>query len=209
MEQVHPMTAYDPKTLDFYATEAPRYHAQSGEPINCELSGLLARLAPAASILELGCGRGHDAAYMTAAGFAVDPTDGVAEMAALAERRLRRPVRVMRFDELDAVEAYDAVFASYSLLHVPRTGLTDVLRRIHAALRPGGWHMATFKSGGQEGRDMYDRYFNYLAPEEARAFYEASGPWQTIELTEGEGKGYDGRISPWVTVMAQRETKLD
>jgi hypothetical protein len=140
---------------------------------------------------------------MEAAGFAVDPTDGVAEMAALATERLGRPVRVMRFDELDAVEVYDAVYASYSLLHVPRTGLTDVLRRIHAALRPGGWHMATFKSGGKEGRDIYDRYFNYIAPDEARAFYAASGHWQSIHLTDGEGLGYDGRISPWVTVIAQ------
>ena len=202
------MTAHDPKTLDFYATEAPRYHARSIAPINCELPGFLARLAPGASILELGCGSGRDAAYMEASGFAVDPTDGVREMAALATERLGRPARVMRFDQLDAIEAYDAIYASYSLLHVPRVGLADVLQCINAALRPGGWHMATFKSGGQEGRDTFDRYFNYLAPEEARAFYEASGQWQTIELTEGEGKGYDGRISPWVTVTAQKVASL-
>lgn len=202
------MTAHDPQTLDFYATEAPRYHACSIAPINCELPGFLARLPPGASILELGCGSGRDAAYMEAAGFVVDPTDGVLEMAALATERLGRPVRVMRFDELHAIETYDGVYASYSLLHVPRVGLTDVLCSIHAALKPGGWHMATYKSGGQEGRDIYDRYFNYLAPEQARAFYEACGHWQAIELTEGEGEGYDGRISPWVTVTAQKATRL-
>ena len=198
------MTAHDPKTLEFYATEAPRYHARSTAPINCELPGFLARLTAGASILELGCGAGRDAAYMEAAGFIVDTTDGVPAMASLATERLGRPVRVMRFDELDAAEAYDAVYASYSLLHVPRVGLADVLRRIYAALRPGGWHMATFKSGGREGRDSYDRYFNYLAPKEARAFYEFSGRWQKIDLTKGEGEGYDGRISPWVTVMARK-----
>lgn len=207
-EHVHPMPAHDPKTLDFYATEAPRYHARNVAPINCELPGFLARLAPGASILELGCGGGRDAAYMEAAGFVVDPTDGVLEMAALATVRLGRPIRVMRFDELDTIEAYDAVYASYSLLHVPRAALIDVLRRIHVALKPGGWHMATYKSGGQEGRDVYDRYFNYLAREEARDLYAAAGDWLALEFTEGEGEGYDGRVSPWVTVTGQRSPRL-
>jgi hypothetical protein len=53
-------------------------------------------------------------------GFDVHPTDGVPEMARKAEIRLGRRVRVMRFDELDSSEEYDAVWASASLLHVPR-----------------------------------------------------------------------------------------
>ena len=198
------MAGHDPRTLEFYATEAPDYHARSKAGINCDLPAFLERLAAGSLILELGCGSGRDAAYMEAQGFWVEPTDGVAAMAALAEQRLGRTVRVMRFEDLAAASAYDAVYASYSLLHVPRSSLVDVLARIWRALRPGGWHMATYKSGGAEGRDMLDRYFNYLSPAQAEAYYRAAGEWQLLEMTEGVGGGYDDRPSSWVNVITRK-----
>ncbi len=198
------MPAFDPETLAFYADRAPAYHACTPEEINCDLPGFLDRLPAGATILELGCGGGRDAAYMAGRGFAIEPTDGVAEMAALASQRLDRPVRVMRFDELDANGQFDVVYASYSLLHVPRSSLPGVLGRIWTALKPGGWHMATYKSGGVACRDDLGRYFNYLARFEAEACYRAAGDWQVLELTEGEGAGYCGRISPWVNVIARK-----
>lgn len=198
------MTGHDVKTLAFYAAEAPDYVARGPDGTNRDLPGFLDRLPPGSHILELGCGSGRDAQYMEQRGFHVEPTDGVPAMAALAEARLGRPIRIMRFDELDAVEAYDAVYASYSLLHVPRAGLDGVLARIRRALRPGGWHMATYKSGGAEGRDGLDRYFNYLSREQAADFYARAGEWQTIELTEGVGGGYDDRPSSWVNIIARK-----
>ena len=198
------MAPFDPATLSFYATEAPAYHAKGPDAINCDLPRFLDSLSARSTILELGCGAGRDAAYMLGRGFLVDPTDGVAEMAELASVRLGRPVQVMRFDELESVARYDAVYASYSLLHVPRVALGDVLKRIWTALKPGGWHMATFKSGGEEGRDDLGRYFNYLSVVQARDFYAMAGKWELLEFTEGEGAGYDGRISPWVNVIARK-----
>lgn len=198
------MASHDPVTLEFYARVAPDYVARTPEGINRDLPGFLDRLPAKATILELGCGSGRDADYMAQRGFSIDPTDGVAEMAALAAARLGRPVRIMRFEELDASEAYDAVYASYSLLHVPRSGLVGVLGRIWRALRPGGWHMATYKSGGSEGRDGLDRYFNYLSPQQAEAFYRMTGVWAAFEMTEGVGGGYDDRPSAWVNVIARK-----
>ena len=198
------MAGHDPKTLEFYATEAPDYHARHLGRINRDLPEFLDRLTPGAAILELGCGSGRDAAFMLERGFAVELSDGVPAMAALAEARLGQPVRIMRFEELTATAAYDAVYASYSLLHVPRAGLADVLCRIWRALRPGGWHMATYKSGGNEGRDLLDRYFNYLSPPQAEAYYRRAGEWALFEMTEGVGGGYDDRPSSWVNVIAQK-----
>jgi SAM-dependent methyltransferase len=117
---------------------------------------------------------GRDTEAMMAAGFDVDPTDGTPEIAQQAEWRLGRRVRVMRFDELDEDGTYDAVWASASLLHVPRTALPRVLKRIFEALKPGGLHFASYKAGGTEGRDSYGRYFNYLSPEDAADAYGRS-----------------------------------
>lgn len=198
------MSANDPATLEFYARVAPDYVARTPEGINRDLPAFLDRLNPGASILELGCGSGRDAAYMLGRGFAVEPTDGVVEMAALAEQRLGRSVRILRFEDLDGVEQWDAIYASYSLLHVPVIGLADVLNKIWRALKPGGWHMATYKSGGTEGRDPLGRYFNYLSPDQARMYYGQAGAWQLFEMTEGVGGGYDDRPSSWVNVTAQK-----
>ncbi|MBS0475810.1 MAG: class I SAM-dependent methyltransferase [Proteobacteria bacterium] len=198
------MNGHDPRTLAFYAREASDYVARFVDGINCNLPDFLDRLVPGASILELGCGAGRDAAYMIERGFAVEPSDGVPAMAALAEARLGRAVRVLRFEELDADGVYDAVYASYSLLHVPRAGLDDVLARIWRALKPGGWHMATYKSGGSEGRDSLGRYFNYLSREQAQAFYAHTGAWDRLEFSEGIGGGYDNRPSSWVNVIARK-----
>lgn len=198
------MSAFDAATLAFYANEAPDYHANTPEGINYDLPAFLDRLEPGCSILELGCGGGRDAEYMLRRGFLVEPTDGVPAMAALAERRLGRPIRIMRFAELAEHERYDAVYASYSLLHVPRSGLAYVLERIWQALRPGGWHMATYKAGGEEGRDELDRYFNYLSSDQAESYYRAAGAWQSVELTESEGEGHKGRRSPWVNVIVRK-----
>lgn len=198
------MAEFDPATLAFYASEAPDYAASGPGGIGGHLDPFLERLAPGALILELGCGSGRDAAYMEALGFRVEPTDGVPEMAAQAEARLGRPVRVMRFDELDVVDAFDGVVAAYSLLHVPRAGLVAVLARVWRALKPGGWHVATYKTAGSEGRDRLGRYYNYPSEAELRGYYAESGDWSVVATETGEGRGYEGGESRFVIITLRK-----
>lgn len=199
------MAVFDTATLLFYSKEAPVYVASGKDGIGRYLETFLAELEAGAEILELGCGGGRDAEFMIAQGFLVDATDGTPEIAAKASERLRRAVRVLRFDELDAVERYDAVYASASLLHVPIDQLSSVLRRVHQSLRHGGRHFASFKAGGLAGRDRYGRYFNYLSRDQAEQIYLASAPWGDIQISETMGGGYDGGQGPWLQVNAVRD----
>jgi SAM-dependent methyltransferase len=201
------MNEFDPATLDFYATEAPVYIASGPDGVARHLPAFLERLEPCARILELGCGGGRDAAHMLAMGFEVDATDGTAEIAIKAEERLGRPVRVMRFDALDSVAAYDAVIASASLLHVPRPALPNIIGRIWTALKPGGWHVASYKGGGTEGRDRFGRYFNYLDATELSTIYIEAGNWAEIDVLTGTGSGYDGVETPW-NIITVRKTYM-
>lgn len=196
--------ADDADTLAFYAAEAPVYAASGPDGASRDLAAFLDRLAPGARILELGCGGGRDAAAMLARGFDVDPTDGVAAMAARAEARIGRPVRVLRFEELDAVEAYDAVWAHASLLHVPRLALPAVLAAVHRALRPGGLHFASYKIGAAEGRDRFGRYFNYPSRDELAVAYARAGAWEVLATDERLGGGYDGRQGPWLAMTLRK-----
>jgi SAM-dependent methyltransferase len=194
----------DPATLRFYAETAETYIANGPGGASRRLAAFLELLPRGACILELGCGGGRDAEAMLAQGFEVEPTDGTPEIARQAEARLGRPVRVMRFGELEAIAAYDAVWANASLLHVPRESLPDVLGRIFRALKPGGVHGATYKGGGREGRDSHGRYFSYLSRDELLDVYERSAPWTVESVLEYVGGGYEGTHGPWVAITARR-----
>lgn len=198
------MSTQDEDTLQFYAREAPTYQASGMGGVSRFLPAFLEALPREAHILELGCGGGRDAQAMIAAGHRVEPTDGVAEIAQKAEALLNTPVRVMRFEEIDANEAYDAVWANASLLHVPRVGLPSVLARVWRALKPGGLHHATYKSGGREGRDRDGRYFNYLTAAELVRVYENSATWEIISVTDYIGGGYDAGQGAWVAILLRR-----
>ncbi len=197
---------YDSETLQYYTETADAYVAGRPEVASRHLKPFLARLEPRASILELGCGGGRDAQAMINAGFVVDATDGVAEMAAHATRLLGQSVRVMRFDELSAVAAYDAVWANASLLHVPRTQLPSVLSRIFTALKPGGFHFANFKAGGAEGRDERARYYNYLSHDEMVAMYTSVADWEIVSALDYLGGArFETQQVPWVAITVRKK----
>lgn len=196
--------AHDEATLAFYADEAPIYAAGGPGGVSRHLDAFLELLSPGARVLELGCGGGRDSEAILARGFQLDATDGVPELARKAEERIGRTVRVMRFDELDAVNEYDAVWAHASLLHVPRPALAGVLSLVFRSLKPGGVHFADFKGGGCEGRDAFGRYFNYLTADEVSAIYKCSADWDILSLTEYLGGGYDRVQGPWVGITTRK-----
>jgi SAM-dependent methyltransferase len=198
------MSGKDDETLRFYEREAATYAARERFPLSERLDAFLAGLPVSARILELGCGGGQDAFYMLARGFDVTPTDGSAQMAAEAERLLQRPVRVMRFAELDDTETFDGVWASASLLHVPRDDLSGILALVHQALRPDGRFWASFKAGREAGRDALGRFYNYLDEAGLRRRYEAAGSWSRLAISGVSGGGYDGQPTEWLWVEAER-----
>ncbi len=180
----------DEPTLEFYRRNAESYAAWAKAP-STRLVGFLGLLPEGGSILELGCGAGNHAAEMLARGFALRATDGSPEMAEIASRSLNHPVETMRFDELNEVEAFDGVWASACLLHVPRDELGAILTRIHRALKAGGVFYASFKSGDGDGRDSLGRYYNSVSADWLRAAYAAAGPWQCLSSDTSEIKSYD------------------
>lgn len=190
-------------TASFYTDNAAIYAARERRLPRQRLDAFLTALPARATILELGCGGGHDAAYMMSRGFDVTPTDGSAELAREAEKRLGRPVRVMRFEVLDATEIFDGIWAEASLLHVPRSVLPDVFDRILRALKMGGIFHASFKAGEADGHDKFGRYYNYPSAVWLEAMLSAGG-WRNITMTEADGGGFDGEPTRWLYVKAQK-----
>lgn len=194
---------YDAQTIAFYNREAGAY-AESRFAPSPALDGFVARVGSGAKVLELGCGGGHEAAVMLAAGIDVFATDASAEMAACASARLGRPVKVMRFDELEADAVFDGAWANACLLHVPAEALPETLQRIRRALKPAGLFFASFKAGEGGDRDSLGRYFNFPNRAALERAYRASGPWSELVIEEGEGGGYDGIVRKWLSCSAVR-----
>jgi SAM-dependent methyltransferase len=180
----------DEETLQFYRRNAQAYADWAKAP-STRLTGFLSLLPPGGLILELGCGAGNHSAKMLAAGFRVRPTDGSPEMADIASRRLGHPVEAMLFDQIDAHEAYDGVWASACLLHVPRAELAGILLKIHRALKPAAVFYASFKIGEGDGRDTLGRYYNYPSPEWLQSIYAETGPWSSLSSDTTEIKSFD------------------
>ena len=193
----------DPATIAYYQANAPHYTLSFGQAPSRHLDGFLDRLEPGARVLELGCGGGRDSARIRERGFDLDATDGTPAMVKKANERFDVGARVRRFDELDAIEAYDAVWAHACLLHVARTDLPAVLAAIHRALRPGGWHFANYKLGDGEGRDLLGRLTNL--PEESwlEEVYRDSG-FAIVAAERYRGEGADGVQRDWYALTLRR-----
>ena len=194
----------DRETLEFYQNRAGEWAAHLPHAYSPGLDAFLDLLPPGTSILELGCGDGREAARMAERGFDAHPSDGTPAMARLASERLGREVPVMDFAELDAVEAYDAVWCQASLLHLAEEELVPVLSRIHRALRRTGWHWASYKDGSGGGRDEGGRYFSYIPLDRLEAAYRAAGEWHELTIETKRGSAFFRGPTMWHGVLARK-----
>jgi SAM-dependent methyltransferase len=196
-----PMPGRDVATLAFYRAEAGVYAGRARKVRYHHLDAFSAALPAGGNVLELGCGGGQDSEALLARGFAVTPTDGSPELASQAATRLGRPVKVLLFEDLDEIDAFDGIWANACLLHVPRPALPAIIGKVQAALKPGGVFYASFKAGTVDGRDRFGRYYNYPSPDWLRGAYDAER-WRKLDIDEDMGGGYDGEPTRWLHVLA-------
>lgn len=195
----------DPDTIAFYQARAPHYVLKFGQAHSYQLDAFLNRLPAGGRVLELGCGGGQDAARIAARGFAVDATDATPAMVAKANERWSVGARVMTFDQLEAEAAFDGIWAHASLLHCPREALPDVLARIHRALRPGGWHFASYKLGEAEARDAFGRFYNFPDEGWLVAQYAAIPGWHIAETRRYQAGGFDNVERDWIDLIVSKQ----
>lgn len=94
-------------------------------------------------------------------------------------------------------------FLSLEFLSLEFTGI-HVLRRVHRALRPGGWHFASFKGGEGGHRDSLGRFYSYIPRARLEAAYRSVGEWKLLEMAEEMGGGFDKVPTWWLFVTARR-----
>ena len=196
MSDEETVRVYDAKANDYVKLTDPD---QDGDP---NLAAFIADCGPQARVLDLGCGPGHAAAEMARAGLIAIATDASPEMVALASRHENVDARCATFDDLAEVEAYDGVWASFSLLHAPRHKMAMHLAQIRRALRPGGvFHIGT-KLGTGEARDNLGRFYTYYEADELGRLLTAAG-FTESSRSFGSSVGLDGVMADWIWIAAR------
>lgn len=113
------------------------------------LERLETRLSRGSDVLELGCGTGHPIAARLAPAHRYVGVDSSPRMVELARQNVPDGrFHVADMTALDVPDnAFDAVVAFYSIIHVPRDEQPDLFSRIQSWLRPGGLFVGCLSSG--------------------------------------------------------------
>lgn len=193
----------DLETLAVYASRAEDYLEMIGEPIlRPHHSDFVDALPTGGEVLDLGCGPGKTASIFKAQGLRVDAWDASPEMVHLAKEKFGITAKCAAFDELNATEAYDGIWANCSLLHLKKTEFPDSIARIVKALRPGGVFYLGMKIGEGEARDEFGRFYAFYTLEELQNILTHAGLQVTVTRTVTE-MGLAGTSSDLVFLTSQ------
>ena len=171
---------------------------------NSRLDRFLASLPKGAAILDLGCGVGDSAVRMRNVGFTVSCTDASPEMVATANELHGLDAVQKSFSELWEEAAYNAVWASFSLLHAPRAEMPANLARIHRAILPGGLFYMGLKLGAGEARDAAGRFYAYFGEEELRRMLAEAG-FSVLAAETDSMVGLLGSPEPCIHITSARD----
>ena len=147
------------QTINYYNLNAKNFieNTQNAD-MHIPQNRFMRLLDEGASILDFGCGSSRDTKYFLKKGYYVTATDGSAELCKLASAFSEVDVKEMLFQDLDAINVYDGIWACSSILHLPKKDLSSVFWKMCSALKDNGIIYTSFKYGDFEGK-RNGRYF--------------------------------------------------
>lgn len=180
VKKEEPQTPQD-STLGYYNSNAEEYcQSTLGADMSKEYRLFLKYMPTGARILDLGCGSGRDTKYFRDNGFNVTAIDGSEEMCRKAESYTGITVRQMDFLSLNDREIYAGIWASASLLHIPKKDLNRMFAKLRKALTKDGVLFVSFKEGSYEGLRS-GRYYTDLTEGELFNLVNTVGGMKIVE----------------------------
>lgn len=191
------------ETIRYYDDHADEYVR---ETVNVNMESLykpfLELLAPAARILDAGCGSGRDAKAFLDRGYHVTAIDASARMVEATAALTGTCTLRMLLEEIDFHDEFDGIWACASLLHVPRNQITDVMSRFAAALQDDGVCYVSFKEGRGDRTEGGRRFTDFTELALTSCLAEQSGfkllrSWVTDDVRPD-------RNDRWVNALARK-----
>ncbi|WP_170398668.1 class I SAM-dependent DNA methyltransferase [Ruegeria arenilitoris] len=190
----------DDKTINAYTTRVAEYLQVPLPPEQIEARLAFTEAIGSGHILDLGSGPGSDSAFFMREGLTVRALDATPAFVEHA-RENGVDAHLGTFDDVTEVDAYDGIYASFSLLHAPRADFSRHLAAIHRALKSEGIFFLGLKLGTGEHRDDLDRYYTYFSQTEIEAALEKTG-FTIDRITTGMGTGLAGSYDGFILVLA-------
>ena len=152
-------------TLEYYNSNATDFVFGTVGVTFSEMQDMFFEYIPnGGKILDFGCGSGRDTKYFIDKGCLVDAVDGSSELCKIASEYTGISVKQMLFEELEAEEEYDGIWACASILHMEKGKLPTIISKMAAATKRNGAIYMSFKYGEFEGI-RNGRFFTYLTEE--------------------------------------------
>jgi SAM-dependent methyltransferase len=192
----------DERTVRHYTTTASeRTAAYESVDVSAMQESMLRYFGEGSRLLEIGCGSGRDAAFLTSHGrnvTATDASEGMIEAAKQGHPEMAGEFHCLPFpfpsgSDLHG-QTFDGIYAIAMVMHVPEDELFEFAFQIRSALRSGGTVVLSFSTGRDglsDERDKAGRLFIERPPGKIRLLFERLG-FRVLEQRKGtDGMGRD------------------
>lgn len=187
-------------TIDYYQQNADEFFNGT---INVDMSNIYQHftndLPTDSLILDAGCGSGRDSKAFLDMGYQVEAFDASSEIVKRASKYTGLDVKYAVFDDVTAIDKYDAIWCCASLLHVPESDLPTTLLKLTDALKPNGIWYLSFKYGSEQ-REKDGRLFTDVN-EERLATLVSAMPHVEVKRTWITEDNRPDRNERWINAI--------
>ena len=176
------MTDVVKKTIEEYEKKAEEYSKtrQNIDPKLRETADFFIKHLKGKKILDVGCGSGRDSQYFAERGLQVIGIDAVKAFIKIAKSKVpKAKFKLMDMRKLEFLgNSFDGLWASASLLHIPKAEAKQTIEEFKRVLKPNGILFIGVKQGEGERfvqEDNMERFFAYYTKEELEKLIEETG----------------------------------